>query len=70
MINKIDYIINYKNINLKDTVKELEIFKEDAEEWILGEGYCKYLIKPTFTIMDRVQGLTSYSVEVVEYVKD
>ena len=70
MINKIDYIIVYKNINLRDTVKELAMFKEDAEEWILGEGYGKYLIKPTFTIMDRVQGLVSYSVEVIEYVKD
>ena len=70
MINKIDDFYITKTINLKDTFEELQLLHATGRKWAEDNGYRDYMLKPTFTIIDKVKGFVSYSVEVVEYVKD
>lgn len=63
----IDTHIITKNIDLDKAPEEIKILNDECLEWINSNGYEKYIIMPTFTIVDKKSGLIEYKLEVLQY---
>jgi len=66
MINVIDTYLIIKNIDFNKAYEEIEIFNKESQNWVDSNNYNKYILSPTFSIMDKLTGLVEYKLEIIE----
>ena len=66
MINIIDTYLITKNIDFNEAYEEIEIFNKESQNWVDSNNYNKYILSPTFTILDKSIGLIEYKLEILE----